>query len=77
MKDARILEHGGIPERHHPIYRGKQEVEEARYLTDAFRAEAVSFINGTAASPSFFISRRTRSMRRYRPTIATGTGSLA
>lgn len=44
-KDARALEDEGIPkERKHPVVRGKQEVRELRYLTDAFSEEACSFI---------------------------------
>lgn len=52
-KGARVLEEDGMPERHHPMYRGKQEVRELRYLTDAFREEACSFIERNRNRPFF------------------------
>jgi arylsulfatase A-like enzyme len=53
MKDARVLEEDGMPERHHPMYRGKQEIQESRYLTDAFREEACSFLERNRSQPFF------------------------
>ena len=52
-KDARVLEEDGMPERHHPMYRGKQEIQETRFLTDAFREEACSFIDRNRNEPFF------------------------
>ncbi len=51
MKDARVLKEDGLPERHHPMYRGKQEIQESRHLTDAFREEACSFIDRSRNQP--------------------------
>lgn len=43
-----------IPRKHHdPIYRGRDTVPESRYLTDAFTAEAVSFIEQNRSNPFF------------------------
>ena len=53
MKDARVLEGDGLPERHHPMYRGKQEIQESRHLTDAFREEACSFLDRNRNQPFF------------------------
>ncbi len=53
MKDARVLEGDEMPARHHPMYRGKQEIQEPRFLTDAFREEACSFIDRNRDQPFF------------------------
>ncbi len=53
MKDARVLEGDGLPKRHHPMYRGKQEIQETRHLTDAFREEACAFIDRSRSQPFF------------------------
>jgi arylsulfatase A-like enzyme len=53
MKDARVLPEDGLPERHHPMFRGKQEIQETRHLTDAFREEACSFIDRNHTDPFF------------------------
>jgi len=52
-KDARVLDGDGLPERHHPMYRGKKEIQESRHLTDAFREEACAFIDRNRAQPFF------------------------
>ena len=45
---------GKIPaKREAPIYRGEDQVEEDRYLTDAFADEAVKFIDRNRANPFF------------------------
>lgn len=53
MKDARVLDEDGLPERHHPMYRGKQQIQESRHLTDAFREEACSFLDRNRNQPFF------------------------
>ena len=53
MKDAKVLEEDGIPERHHAMYRGKQQIQETRFLTDAFREEACSFLERNRNQPFF------------------------
>ncbi len=52
-KDARVLDGDGVPERHHPMYRGKEEIQETRHLTDAFREEACAFIDKNRNQPFF------------------------
>jgi len=56
-RDARGLpdeEGDAIPKvRRHPILRGKQEVREPRYLTDAFAEESCAFINRYRRQPFF------------------------
>jgi arylsulfatase A-like enzyme len=45
---------GAIPQaRKEPIYRGKQMVEEDRYLTDVFSDEAVAFVDRNRGNPFF------------------------
>lgn len=51
-KDALGLDGDKIPQsRQHPILRGKQEVRDPRYLTDAFAEEACSFIERQRRQP--------------------------